>query len=371
MHILQCYKTALPWSMGGVEQVMHHISMGLIENGHKSTVFAFSPIRDVQELTYQGYRIIAVPYSINIASMPLSMQGFSLFKKYCEDADIVHYHYPFPWMDLMHLIHPHNKPCVMTYHSDIVKQKHLLKIYKILQQYFLNRMDAIVATSPNYISSSNTLKKYSDKVLCIPLGLDESNYLPVKIEKLNEWRRQLPERFLLFVGVFRYYKGLKNLLKALEGLDYPVVLVGDGPEKNNLLLLKEKYRLKNLIFLGSLDDENKNTILYLSSGVILPSHLRSEAFGLSLLEGAMFGKPLLSCEIQTGTTYINLEHQTGWVANPNDPLSLKEILINWYENKEQSLEFGMEARKRYLELFKASDMVTKYLELYKFLHRKM
>jgi glycosyltransferase involved in cell wall biosynthesis len=364
MHILQCYKTALPLSMGGVEQVMHHISAGLVEHSHQSTILAFSPEPKVQEISYHGYRVIGVPATQEIASMPLSTKGFSYFKNLCKEADIIHYHYPFPWMDLMHLVHPHDKPCVMTYHSDIVKQKNLLKLYKPLQQYFLKQMDAIVATSPKYIESSETLKKYADKVHCIPLGLDDKNYAKVSQEKLNEWKTKLPERFLLFVGVFRYYKGLKYLLEALEGLDYPVALIGDGPEKAALLALKEKFKLNNLFFLGSLDDENKNAVLTLSSGLILPSHLRSEAFGLSLLEGAMFGKPLISCEILTGTSYINQDGVTGWVAQPEDKISLQNVLTQWYQNPEKSLEFGKNARARYQELFQASKMVQNYLDLY-------
>ena len=364
MHILQCYKTALPLSMGGVEQVMHHISAGLVKHGHRSTILAFSPQKEVQVIDYLGYRVIAIPATQEIASMPLSIKGFSYFKNLCKEADIIHYHYPFPWMDLMHLVHPHDKPCVMTYHSDIVKQKNLLKLYKPLQQYFLKRMDAIVATSPKYIESSEILRKYSNKVRCIPLGLEDKHDSSISQEKLNEWKTKLPERFLLFVGVFRYYKGLKYLLEALEGLDCPVVLIGDGPEKEALWALKDKLNLKNLFFLGQLDDQNKNAVLTLASGVILPSHLRSEAFGLSLLEGAMFGKPLISCEIRTGTSYINQDGVTGWVVQPEDKISLRNALTQWYENPEKSLEFGKNARNRYLELFQASKMIESYMDIY-------
>lgn len=364
MHVLQCYKTALPLSKGGVEQVMHHISLGLVEKGHQSTILVFSPEKKTQEIDYQGYKIIAVPATKEIASMPLSFKGFAYFKKLCKKADVVHYHYPFPWMDLMHLVHPHSKPCVMTYHSDIVKQKQLLKLYKPLQSYFLKRMDAIVATSPQYVSTSDTLKKYANKVTCIPLGLDEKNYFNVSEIKLQEWREKLPRHFLLFVGVFRYYKGLKYLFEALEGLDYPLVLVGDGPEKQNLLQLKDELKLKNLIFLGSLNDEDKNAVLKLSTGVILPSHLRSEAFGLSLLEGAMFGKPLISCEIGTGTTYINQDQNTGWVAKPADVSSLKSILKQWHEADTLAEKYGKIARDRFEQFFRASIMVDSYIKLY-------
>lgn len=364
MHILQCYKTARPLTMGGVEQVMHHIASGLVERGHQSTILAFSNQKEVQEIDYNGYRVIVAPATKEIASMPLSWKGFGIFKELCLEADIVHYHYPFPLMDLMHLIYPHNKPCVMTYHSDIVKQKHLLKIYKPLQQYLLKRMNRIVATSPNYIKSSEVLKKFSSKVSCIPLGMEDKKNQMISQEKLYDWKEKLPKRFLLFIGVFRYYKGLQYLFESLEGLDYPLVLIGDGPEKENLLALEKKLKLKNIIFLGSLDDEDKYAVLSLSHGVILPSQLRSEAFGLSLLEGAMFEKPLISCEIQTGTSFINQDELTGWVVNPKVHHSLRKALIAWEQETEKSQEFGKNARNRFLDLFQASKMVDAYMKLY-------
>ena len=60
--------------------------------------------------------------------------------------------------------------------------------------------------------------------------------------------------------------------------------------------------------------------------VLFPSHLRSEAFGISLLEGAMYGKPLISSEIGTGTTYINIDKETGLVVPPSDPIALREAM---------------------------------------------
>jgi len=364
MHILQCYKTALPLSMGGVEQVMHHISSGLVAQGHQATILAFAPQAQVQEIAYHGYKIIVVPASKEIASMPISLAGFKHFKSLSKIADVVHYHYPFPWMDLMHLVHPHSKPCLMTYHADIVKQKNLLKLYRPLQHYFLNRMTAIVATSPHYMESSMVLQKNLHKVTCIPLGLDEQHYRVTGPLQLQVWKQKLPERFLAFVGVFRYYKGLQYLFEALAGLDCPLVLIGGGPEHEQLLALQAKYQLKNVIFLGKLDDENKNMVLSLSSGVILPSHLRSEAFGLSLLEGAMFAKPLISCEISTGTSYINQDGLTGWVVKPKDIRSLRNALLDWHNSPAKALQFGTNARARFLQLFQAQAMVDNYIKLY-------
>ena len=365
MHVLQCYKTALPLSMGGAEQVIHHIAQGILIHGFQSTVLTFAPQKNIEEFEYQGYRVVVVPSDVEYCSTPISLKGLGTFKALSKNVDIVHYHYPYPWMDIMHFFAAHTKPTLVTYHSDIVKQKYLSKIYNPIKKRFLNQMDAIVATSPQYMKSSIDLQGFKHKTHCIPLGLDEAQYFPISKKHLEYWRYQLPERFLLFIGVFRYYKGLNYLFEALKGLDIPLILVGDGPEKSQLQELETRYQLKNIYFLGKLQDHDKNAVLQLSSGLILPSHLRSEAFGLSLVEGAMFGKPLISCEMGTGTSYINQHLSTGWVVPPADAVALRQSIQEWYTKHELAQILGENARRHYAKLFKASQMVEQYVKLYR------
>lgn len=98
-------------------------------------------------------------------------------------------------MDVAHFLTRVRKPTVLTYHSDIVKQKTLLRLYSPLMHQFLKRVDRIVATSPNYVESSQTLQRYRDKVQVIPIGLDEATYTCPTDEKLAYWRKRVGERF--------------------------------------------------------------------------------------------------------------------------------------------------------------------------------
>ncbi|MFI3197445.1 MAG: glycosyltransferase, partial [Methylococcaceae bacterium] len=112
-------------------------------------------------------------------------------------------------------------------------------------------------------------------------------------------------------------------------------------------------------------DEDKVALLTLCYGVVFPSHLRSEAFGISLLEGAMYGKPLISSEIGTGTTFINIADKTGLVVPPSDPEALKQAMIYLWEHPEQAAEMGKCAEKRYYQFFTADRMVQSYVDLYR------
>jgi O-antigen biosynthesis rhamnosyltransferase len=158
---------------------------------------------------------------------------------------------------------------------------------------------------------------------------------------------------------------LHILLDALAGIDYPVVIAGSGPIENELLAHAKELGLKNVHFVGAVSDDDKFALLSTCFGVVFPSHMRSEAFGISLLEGAMYGKPMISSEIGTGTTYINIDRETGLVVPPSDPSALREAMTYLWKNKQEAVDMGRRAEARYWKLFTAKRMVQSYAKLYK------
>jgi rhamnosyl/mannosyltransferase len=280
------------------------------------------------------------------------------------EADVVHYHFPWPFMDMAHFLARIDKPTVVTYHSDIVRQKALLKLYEPLKHRFLESVDTIVATSPNYLASSAVLDRYRDKTRVITFGLDKTSYPEPDQARLDHWRAQVGPKFFLFVGVLRYYKGLHILLDAVAGTDYPVVIVGAGPIEAELKAHAARLGLKSVQFVGAVDDVDKAALLKLCYAVAFPSHLRSEAFGISLLEGAMYGKPMISSEIGTGTTYINVHGETGLVVPPSDHDALRAAMCKLWNDTQMAQEMGRRAEARYWQLFTSAQMADNYAHLY-------
>jgi rhamnosyl/mannosyltransferase len=150
----------------------------------------------------------------------------------------------------------------------------------------------------------------------------------------------------------------------LKDVDYPVVIVGAGPLELELHAQAAALGLRNIHFLGRLGDEDKVALLQLSYAIVFPSHLRSEAFGISLLEGAMYGKPMISSEIGTGTSYINIHNETGLVVPPSNPQAFREAMRSLWENPERAAAMGVKAEARYRQLFTADEMGRKWTELY-------
>ncbi len=364
MRVLHFYKTSFPDTMGGIEQVINQIARGANKLGVQTDVLSLTPDQVARTIEVDGYMVHRARLDFQMASTGFSASAFLRFSELAKSVDVIHYHFPWPFMDLVHFATRVKKPTVVTYHSDIIKQKHLLKLYRPLKNRFLASVDHIVATSPNYLGTSNVLAKFPNKVSVIPIGLDKATYPAPTSNRLQYWRERLGPKFFLFVGVLQYYKGLHVLLEAAKGTDYPIVIVGAGSIEAELKAQAAQLGLSNIHFLGQLPDEDKVVLLTMCYGVLFPSHLRSEAFGISLLEGAMYGKPMISSEIGTGTTFINIADETGLVVPPSDAIALRQAMQYLWENPEQASEMGKRAEERYWKHFTAEQMVKSYVELY-------
>lgn len=364
MKVLHVYKAYFPDICGGVAQVISQLIKGSEALGLKSEVLCLSPNVVEKTIVVRGHKVHRCRSSFEIASSPFSFSAFLRFRQLSQDADLIHYHFPYPFGDILHLTTAMKKPTLVTYHSDIVKQKYLLKLYRPLQEFFLRSVDHIVATSSNYQSSSYVLERFKNKTSVIPIGIDKAFYPVTSTKKLNFWSKKFGLRFFLFVGVIRYYKGLHILIDAALNSDYPIVLVGSGPIEEELKEQAKKLGVKNIHFLGFLPDADKVALLELCYAFVFPSHLRSEAFGVSLLEAAMYGKPLISCEIDTGTSYINIDKKTGLVVPPSDSVALRHAMDYLWHNPKEAASMGEQAEKRYEKLFTAEKMASSYVDLY-------
>ena len=363
MKVLHVYKSYYPDSMGGIEQVIAQLGRGLSALGHENRVFTLSADPSPAVLERPEGQVHRSRLTAEVASNPVSFAALPEFRRQLRWADVVHYQFPWPFADLLHLLNA-AKPSVVTYQSDIVRQKFLLRAYTPLMNYFLESAGMVVATSPQYRDSSPVLGRLKSDVRVIPNGIDESTYPRPSPQRVAHWRAQVGEGFFLFVGVLRYYKGLDTLLQAAQGFRGKIVIAGSGPEEAALQQHAARERLDNVHFLGSITDEDKMCLLQLSCGFVFPSDLRSEAFGMSLVEAAMSARPMVSCEISTGTSFINVDGVTGWTVPPRDAQALRDAMHRLQDEPLRTLEMGAAARLRFQKLFTARAMAQAYDEAY-------
>lgn len=365
MKVLHVYRTYYPDTQGGLEEVIRQICASTSELGAECRVFTTSSRPAKQLLIRPECSVVQTYSNIEIASCNISISGLKAFKEQADWADIIHYHFPWPFGDVLNMLTLTDAKKVVTYHSDIVRQKVLGFLYRPLMDAFLRDVDRIVCTSPNYFASSDVLARFSAKVSVIPIGIS-SDYVDDQCgDTSSEEGCNFGEDFFLFVGVLRYYKGLNILLEAVRGAPYNVVIVGAGPIESELRAQALDLKLDNVFFAGRVSDAAKHELFRSARGVVFPSNLRAEAFGVTLLEGAMHSLPMISTEVGSGTSNVNVHDQTGYVVPPSSPKALREAMDRlWYE-KDSARRMGAQARLRYEELFTAERMGDRYSRLYR------
>ena len=364
LRVLHVYKTYFPDTMGGIEKVLLQLTEGLSRRNVRNRILVLSPNPTPSVIVRSEAEVFRYPITFQVASNPFSWQAWKCFPEHVTWADIVHYQFPWPFADLLYLGHGRKKPSVVTYQSDIVRQKTWMKIYRPLMFRFLNSVDRVIATSPDYQRTSEVLAQLGNETEVIPNGLDDANCPPASEARVAHWRGSLGEGFGLFVGVLRYYKGLETLVLAASHVRARIVIAGDGPELDRLRALAKAESVTNLVFLGHVSEEDKAALLKLASVFVFPSHLRSEAFGMSLIEAAMHSKPMISCEIGSGMSYINKHNVTGLVVPPEVPRALASAIQLLVDNPRLAKTMGSAARMRYQALFTGEQMANSYYSLY-------
>lgn len=367
MKVLHVYRTYFPDPPGGLQEAIRQICIGTKPYGVENTVFALSPnpwpkVVDRPEAKVVRCRSWAAPASCDLGGL----DAVQTFRALAQQADVIHYLFPWPYADVLRLVAP-NKPSVLTYISDIVRQRLLGEVYAPLMWKTLQNVDAIVSNAPAYAAGSPVLSAPSlqSKVRQIPLGIDEASYEVAPdttvFEKLG---LDSAEPFLLFVGVLRYYKGLHILLRACRQLNRRLVVAGAGPEASALQREAEELGLNNVLFAGQVTDGEKMALLKACRGLVLPSHLRSEAYGMVLVEASMMRKPMVTCEIGTGTSFVNLDRETGFVVPPESPDALANAMNTLLADEVLAEQMGKAARQRYERLFSGPALGKAYAQLY-------
>ncbi|KTS79893.1 group 1 glycosyl transferase [Pseudomonas oryzihabitans] len=364
MRILHVFKTYLPDTHGGIEHVIRQMCLATKASGIDHRILTLSQHPSPERLEVDGVSVRRVKQDLDLASTGLSLSAFKAFAEEARDVDLIHFHFPWPFMDVLQTLVRPGKPYVVSYHSDIVKQRYLLKLYAPLMQRFLGNATCVIAATEPYRRSSPTLTRLGTKVRVIPYGLDPTSYPAADPQRIASWRERLGQRYLLFVGVLRYYKGLHLLLEALKGLDYPLAIVGAGSEGEALRAQCKRLGLKNCHFLGRQSEEDLAALYAGCESFVFPSHLRSEAFGMALLEAAMYGKPMLSCEIGSGMSEINLNGQTG-IGVPPEHEALREGLMRLWQDARLRARYGQAARARFDTHFRSEIMAGKLIEVYR------
>lgn len=299
-------------------------------------------------------------------SMPLHAWHLHRAKPF----DIVHLQFPAdPMAHLAAVMLPRSVRRVITWHSDIVRQRVLLKLYEPFLKRLLNSADAIIVPTPAHYTSSEPLKRWAsqERLHVVPFGLDYAKFArrPPAADAL---RRDHGDRFLIFaLGRHVYYKGFEYLIEALRDLpDASLIIGGRGPLTESLMARAKSLGVADRVdFVGRIPEADLPAYYHGCDVFCLPSVSPAEAFGLVQLEAMGCGKPVVCCELNNGVSWVNRHDVTGLVVPPADPAALGGALKRLRDDPALRIRLGSQGRERALQEFSSHAMARGTLEVYR------
>jgi glycosyltransferase involved in cell wall biosynthesis len=357
VQIVQIYKDYPP-VIGGIEHHIRDLAEALVGRGHEVTVLVTSLDRHTTVERHGRLKIIRAARMLHAASTPLSLEMLRIARTL--SADIVHVHFPYPLGDLAAGLVLGAPRLVVTYHSDIVRQQNLLRLYQPLLHHTLRRAAQIIATSPAYMTSSPFLRRYAATCTVVPLGIRPERLVEPSSTQIATMRKAFkPEPIALFIGRLRYYKGLHIAIEALcTAPGVQLVIGGTGPEYPRLVAQAQQMGVAERVhFIGDVAEAQLVALYYASDFFVLPAHVRAEAFGIAQLEALACGLPCISTELGTGTSWANQHGETGLVVPPGDVAALASAMRTLAADTVLRKRYGARARQRVLEQFTVERMV--------------
>ncbi|MGM1429701.1 glycosyltransferase [Sphingobacterium lactis] len=353
---------------GGVEKVMYDLMEGLSSKGIACDMLCAST-EDYPAGIYPlnpHANLIVVATKIKAAATMLAPDMIGKLRKIAKDYDIIHIHHPDPMATLALFLSGYKGKVVLHWHSDILKQKTLLKLYKPLQDWLIKRADIIVGTTPIYVAQSKFLQKFQHKVDYIPIGINPISADKLAIESL---RNKYKDKTIVFsLGRLVEYKGYEYLIKAMEFLDdsYHLIIGGTGPLHSEL---KELIANKNLghkvELLGFVQDEDVPTYFAACDIFCLSSILKTEAFAIVQIEAMSCGKPVVSTNIpESGVAWVNKNNVSGLVVDIENGAEIAQAVQAIMLNRETYDRFSEGSYQRFQDNFTLEKMVDKSLQIY-------
>ena len=364
--VLHVYKDYFPPVMGGVELTINMLAEGC-SNRFESSVLVNSTNRTSSEEIIDGVRVVKVSEWGRAASAPISPAFVTALRREAAKADILHFHHPNPTGDLARLLARPSAPVVMTYHSDVVRQKWAMAIYGPLQDWMMRNTEVIMPTSPDYMESSPWLRRHLPRCKVVPLGIrvEELDASAETDELAAVIRKRYPGPLVLFVGRLRYYKGLHFLVEAMATVPGTLLIAGTGSIQQDLMSLASSLGVSERIhFLGDISEEEKRVYYYAADVFCMPSHLRSEAFGLSQVEAMATGLPVVSTRIASGVPFVNQDGVSGLTVEPANPVALAEAINAILEDNSLRERLAAGARNRARTMFTAQRMCQDVMAVY-------
>lgn len=363
-----CYPT-----FGGSGVLATELGKALADKGHKVHFITYQqPVRLNVFNTNIFYHEVRVPtyplfdyppYEVALASTMVDV-----IMNY--DLDLLHVHYAIPHASAAYMAKQivlnktgRNVPVITTLHGTDITLVGRDKTYEPVVTFSINESDAITAVSENL--KTETYKSFAIKkeIEVITNFVDVSRFNKKPIDAFKKVIAPTGEKVLIHASNFRKVKRVGDVVKVLaevkKYMPAKLLMVGDGPERPMAEeLARELGVIDSISFVGK--QEQMEEILAVSDIFLLPSEY--ESFGLAALE-AMAARVVVISTNAGGLSEINIQGETGFLANVGDVAAMSDFAIALLKNEERLEIMKEKAYKKALE-FDIKNIVPQYEKLY-------
>ncbi|XNS85171.1 glycosyltransferase [Vibrio cyclitrophicus] len=358
-----------PPVFGGVENVNCELVEGLLDKGVETDVLCFNTNNKSIVEKSSGGLIYREASLFKLFSMSISFMYVYRFLKIRKKYDIISVHCPNPIAFFALLFSTSNNKIVLHWHSDIIKQEKLLKVFSPIQKIIINKADIVLGATLEHIKGSDCYPLFKDKWDILTYSFSPSGFVSdVNLNLYENVKSELKNKKIIFsLGRFVYYKGFDCLIKSAMHLpdDYIILIAGKGELCSEYRALISKFGLESKVkLLGALPYPDIKSYYKVCDVFCLPSTHRSEMFGIVQLEAMAFGKPVVATNIpRSGVPYVNINGVTGVNVDVNDRISLANALIDICDNKVISSDID-ENIKSTLTKYDRSEVINKLIKIY-------
>lgn len=306
--------------------------------------------------------------------MSVNFFVFTFFECLKEKPDILHGHWAFPGGYIGYLMSKiFGKRFIVTVHGGEIA---LLKKFKFLRKIVVNSLNQSYLVIANSSFTKNEMMKlgvYNEKITIIKIP---PNFVEreTNIENLKTFRKKftdLSSKIILFVGRLVELKGVEYLIRSLieiKKTEVHLIIVGNGPLKNNLHKLTSSLGLENKVsFFGRANKKELGVLHGISDVLVCPSIIDSqgatEGLGLVIPEAMNSGLPVIASSVGGIVDTIKNE-ENGLLVEQKNPKSLAlaiERLCSDDELRKKIIKNSKETVKE----FSSSLIAKKHYKIFK------
>ena len=343
-----CYPT-----FGGSGVVATELGLELAQRGHEIHFITYKqPVRlallnpnlHYHEVNVPEYPLFHYqPYELALSSKLVDM--VKLHK-----IELLHVHYAIPHAYAGYMAKQMLKaegiyiPMVTTLHGTDITLVGKHPFYKSAVTFSINQSDVVTSVSQSLKDDTYKHFAITKEIEVIPNFIEINK---AKIEEGTPCYRSLmakdDERIITHISNFRKVKRIPDIIKIFYKIQQQIpsklMMVGEGPEKENAELLCDELGISNkVIFFGNSNEIDK--ILCFTDLFLLPSE--TESFGLAALEAMACSVPVISTNTG-GLPEVNSDGFSGYLSNVGDIDSMAENAIKIIQDDVTLSTFKMNA----------------------------